>query len=68
MLDTGSNARTTAILGLPIGWLWVFFFKKITAISSKWEKRVIYFLLHSVLVLLLKTLTSPLLPKYNHNH
>lgn len=29
MLDTGSNARMTAILGLPGGWLWVgfFFFK-----------------------------------------
>lgn len=24
MLDTGPNARTTAKLGLPVGWLWVF--------------------------------------------
>lgn len=86
MLDTGSDARMTAILGLPVGWLWgfgflfilllvcVFFFlfppkkKKITAISSKWEKDVSYFFLLSVLVLLFKIFSSPFLLKYNHNH
>lgn len=26
MLDTGSDARMTAILGLPVGWLWGFGF------------------------------------------
>lgn len=81
MLDTGYNARTTAILGLPVGWLWVIlvvvlFHGGVFCLFSPkdhsnklkvGETSPLLFLTFSSTVLL-QIFFSPFLLNYNHNH